>query len=177
MSVDAPKMRLAFCMTILLVAAPLPAGAEKFERIPPVNNAAARKECGACHIAYPPLLMPAESWRAVFADLPHHFGDDAGLPEALRENILAYYIANAGPAAGGPVMPRITEQSWWQSVHRKARDFCVRAGEVPEQLRRLPRHRPGPLAAPAGRLTPHWHRTIKLRHGPRVGATRVGAGI
>lgn len=32
-------------------------------------------ECGACHLAYSPGLLPAASWRAILDLLPVHFGD------------------------------------------------------------------------------------------------------
>src|SRR5512145_3377199 len=37
------------------------------------------EECGACHIAYPPRFLPAESWREIMIGLDDHFGSDASL--------------------------------------------------------------------------------------------------
>ena len=33
------------------------------------TNAAWKSECGSCHVAYPPGLLPAASWRAIMAGL------------------------------------------------------------------------------------------------------------
>ena len=44
-----------------------------------------QQECAACHIAYPPRMLPAESWRRVLNGLPNHFGTDASLDaESVR---------------------------------------------------------------------------------------------
>ncbi len=32
-------------------------------RMPAASNALWQAECGSCHVAYPPRLLPAESWR------------------------------------------------------------------------------------------------------------------
>lgn len=78
------------------------------------------KECGACHIAFPPALLPAASWKAVMADLPNHFGEDASLPADKVAAISEYLTQNAGRSglvAGAPVL-RISEQGWWIREHR-----------------------------------------------------------
>lgn len=54
------------------------------------------KECGACHFPFPVGMLPDRSWRAMMADLPHHFGEDATLPEKVAAKILDYAVANAG---------------------------------------------------------------------------------
>ena len=46
-------------------------------KLPQATNAAWKAECGSCHAAYPPGLLPAPSWRAVMAGLDRHFGTDA----------------------------------------------------------------------------------------------------
>jgi hypothetical protein len=99
-------------MRILIVAAFLlttaPAWAEEVERVPPVANEAARRECGACHMAYQPQLLPAKSWRRLLGDLSNHFGTDASLDEAARQEILAYYVAQASRLTGAQAPLRIT---------------------------------------------------------------------
>ena len=42
-------------------------------------NATYRDECGSCHVAYPPGLLPAVSWQRLMSDLPRHYGTDASL--------------------------------------------------------------------------------------------------
>jgi mono/diheme cytochrome c family protein len=110
-------MRPLVAASALLAVAATLAPARAQERVPPVTNEAAKKECGACHMAYQPQLLPADSWRRIFADLGNHFGEDASLDDAMRQEILAYYVANAGSAGSGTAPLRITEQRWWQRKH------------------------------------------------------------
>jgi hypothetical protein len=112
--------RLATATTLLAAVALLaPALAQELERVPPVTDEAAKKECGACHMAYQPEFLPANSWRRIFADLGNHFGEDASLDDAMRQEILAYYVANAASASAGQAPLRITEQRWWVRKHDK----------------------------------------------------------
>ena len=55
-----------------------------------------RQECAACHVAYPPGLLPAASWRRLLGDLPHHFCVDASLDAATVGELAAWLGANAG---------------------------------------------------------------------------------
>ena len=89
------------------------------------------KECGACHMVYPPALLPARSWAKMIGELGHHFGDDASLPAAARAKILDFYIQNAGDAGhsgytdagfmrgvqAGVTPERITDMPFWHSIH------------------------------------------------------------
>ena len=53
------------------------------------------KECGACHWAYHPSLLPTSSWRTLMQGLGDHFGEDASLDEAVTAEITAFLLANA----------------------------------------------------------------------------------
>ena len=41
------------------------------------TNPAYEEECGSCHMAYPPGLLPGVSWQRLMAELDNHFGDNA----------------------------------------------------------------------------------------------------
>ena len=96
-----------------------------------VNEPVVVKECGACHMVYPPALLPARSWAKIIGELGHHFGDDATLTDAALAKILNFYTQNAGDAghsgytdAGfmrgltADVTPeRITDMPLWHSIH------------------------------------------------------------
>ena len=107
-------------MRTLLVAALLglvsmPVIADK-PRLPP--NPAYKAECGSCHVAYPPQLLPRASWQALMARLDRHFGSDASLDVKASGEIGRYLDAHAGrrdaPAAAEP---RITETRWFAKEH------------------------------------------------------------
>ncbi len=96
----------------------------------PVIDETVLKECSACHMAFPPALLPARSWRALMAGLDNHFGENAALDEATAKHIADYLVANAADATTGGnrrvlrgVRPsdtplRITELPWWMREHR-----------------------------------------------------------
>jgi len=87
-----------------------------------VDNPGYRQECGSCHVAYPPQLLSAASWRAVMGGLDKHFGTDASLEPAARDGILAFLEKNSGrrdTKANGKPLLRITETKWFAREHRK----------------------------------------------------------
>ncbi|HEX6136875.1 MAG TPA: diheme cytochrome c [Casimicrobiaceae bacterium] len=94
-----------------------PAGADS--RLGTALRRSWQAECGSCHVAYPPRLLPARSWRALMSDLDRHFGTSASVDAAAGASILAFLQANAGrdrsPAA--PPLLRITESPWFVREH------------------------------------------------------------
>ncbi len=76
-------------------------------------------ECGACHVAYPPRLLPAPSWRAIMGGLGAHFGTDASLDPAAAAEVAAFLERNAGPDRGVTTSLRITDTAWFRRKHRK----------------------------------------------------------
>ncbi|HEU4616845.1 MAG TPA: diheme cytochrome c [Gammaproteobacteria bacterium] len=90
------------------------------DEIFPATDPTWKAECGACHVAYPPALLPAESWRTLMAELDRHFGTDASLDAATTEAIAAFLERNAGRArsnaAASPPL-RITETRWFLHEH------------------------------------------------------------
>ena len=83
------------------------------------------QECAACHLAYPPGLLPAASWQRLMAHLPTHFGTDASLAPAEQKPIAAWLDANAGSfkkVARDPSPPpqhRISQSAWFLREHRE----------------------------------------------------------
>ncbi len=102
------------------------------EHMPAAKNALWQSECGSCHVAFPPRLLPAESWRAVMSGLDKHFGTDASLEPAAAREIGAFLEKNAGGSrrstTGKPVL-RITETRWFVREH----------DEVPERVWKNPK--------------------------------------
>lgn len=93
-----------------------------------------QEECGSCHLAFPPALLPVASWRAVMAGLTRHFGSDASLDQAKAREIGNYLDANAARReqyatrdAGGRPLLRITEGDWFRREHRSGHDGITAA--------------------------------------------------
>jgi hypothetical protein len=100
--------------------------------VAPVKNAVYQEECGSCHFAYPPGLLPARSWQAIMTGLDDHFGDNAELSPDRRQAIARYLSDNSADQAGGRrsrqllrglpdnVTPlRITELPHFRREHRE----------------------------------------------------------
>ena len=125
---------IAFC------AAPVVVHAAQAPPVPAEETTV--QQCGACHMPYPPQMLPARSWGNLMADLSHHFGEDASLSDQDRAAITAYLTAHAADSPGGGqegerylarlnrlVTPlRITDMPFWRYRHR----------EIPPQRFRSP---------------------------------------
>ena len=79
-----------------------------------------KQECAACHVAYPPGLLPPASWARVMSTLPHHYGTDASLDAPTVTAISTWLAANAGSGRRGgepPPEDRITRAAWFVRKH------------------------------------------------------------
>jgi len=98
-------------------------------RVPPLPKY--QEECAACHVAYPPGLLPAASWRRVMNSLPRHYGADASLDPATVKELSTWLVANAGSyrrVREEPPQDRITQSAWFLRKH----------DEVPARTWKLP---------------------------------------
>jgi len=84
------------------------------------------KECGDCHVAFPPMLLSAEDWKNVMGNLEKHYGDNAGISDKMRQEITDFLVRNAdtdgrsfGANAIGRPLPKLTRASWFRDAHRK----------------------------------------------------------
>ena len=79
-----------------------------------------KTECAACHVAYPPGMLPASSWQRLVTHLPNHFGTDASLDPAAVKELSTWLGANAATgrrAAESPPEDRITRSAWFTRQH------------------------------------------------------------
>jgi len=80
------------------------------------------RECGSCHLAYPPGLLPATSWQRIMGGLEQHYGSDASLDAAAVGEISGWLQTNAGGhkrAREQPPQDRITRAGWFARKHRE----------------------------------------------------------
>jgi hypothetical protein len=75
--------------------------------VAPVTDALYAQECGSCHMAYPPGLLPARSWQRLMDSLADHFGDNAELPQQDAAAISRYLAGNAADRSNYPRSMRI----------------------------------------------------------------------
>lgn len=100
-------------------------------RVVAVDNPLYEEHCGACHFAFQPGLLPAESWEALLDSLGDHFGENAELPPSEAEAVGGYLLENAsgrvdtalGNLISGSIPPmktvlRITETPYFKLKHQ-----------------------------------------------------------
>ena len=67
------------------------------KEINPVNNKQYKDECGSCHFAYQPGLLPTQSWEKLLNEkaLAEHFGENAELDADVLASIKSFVMENA----------------------------------------------------------------------------------
>jgi hypothetical protein len=110
-------------LTLAALAAGVPARAQRGD-VGPVTDELYLKECGGCHMAYSPGLLPERSWRRIMSGLTNHFGDNAELKAPERDRILAYLTRNAADLGAS-----------WRS---RAILASIPAGETPTRITKTP---------------------------------------
>jgi len=83
-----------------------------------------KQECAACHIAYPPGMLPAASWQRVLDNLSRHYGTDASLDPATVAQLSTWLTRSADTyerMAEVPPQDRITRSAWFLREHGEVR--------------------------------------------------------
>ena len=81
-----------------------------------------QQECAACHVAYPPGMLPAASWQRLMGGLGKHFGTDASLDATSAREISTWLNQHAGTykrVTEAPPQDRITRSNWFLSQHNE----------------------------------------------------------
>lgn len=151
------KLKIAALMSgALLIAAPAFAAhdstsewlfsIDRMKGVKPVADRKYAKECGDCHFAYQPGLLPAKSWEKLLsADaLKNHFGENAELDNATREAILDYAVNNAAEtswykrsrkiANNNNAPLRITELRYISRVHHDIPEKMIKGNKDVKSL-------------------------------------------
>lgn len=94
-------------------------------------HAAYQANCGSCHWAFLPQLLPSGSWSRIMRSSNDHFGNDLALPEQTRKDLTAFLVANAADKTSwkigrkiakgldGAEPTRVTELSYIRHKHAK----------------------------------------------------------
>jgi hypothetical protein len=81
-----------------------------------------QQECTACHMAYPPGMLPAVSWPRIMNNLQRHYGTDASVDAATLKELSVWLKANAGTykrVSEAPPDDRITRSAWFLRKHNE----------------------------------------------------------
>jgi hypothetical protein len=115
-------LMLRWISAIVLITVAYSAARADGVNAPAQRNEAHARECSACHLAYAPALLPAPSWQRLMDGLSRHFGSDASLDPASRQQITAWLVAHAGDERRWRARPpedRITLSPWFVREHRE----------------------------------------------------------
>lgn len=112
-----PIRRPALAAATSLLVAGLVEAAPMEPRPQPDAPALYRQECGSCHTAFPPHLLPPVSWSAVMNDLPHHFGTDASVEPGTQRRLAGWLASQAAAGRARPEGDRITLSGWFKHEH------------------------------------------------------------
>jgi nitrate/TMAO reductase-like tetraheme cytochrome c subunit len=113
------------------------------EIVAQIKNTAYLKECGACHFAYHPELLPKRSWEKLMSGLDNHFGDNAALEEPARTELLNYLLNNAAESSSVKVSKkiiasikanetpiRISDTGYFKKEHRKIKPEVLKRKSI-----------------------------------------------
>lgn len=113
----------SFALALVVAAgAVLPPARADGPAMPRTVLPAYASECAACHVAYPPGMLPAASWRRVMKGLDAHYGTDASLDAATVQQIGDWLQVHAGTSKRvreEPPEDRITRSAWFVRKHRE----------------------------------------------------------
>lgn len=99
------------------------------------DNDTWRSECGDCHLAYHPVLLPARSWKELLRTQDNHFEEDLALDDETLAEIERFLVANASesllneparkinastPATETPL--RVIETHYWLKKHKDIKE-------------------------------------------------------
>lgn len=111
------------------------------KEVQPVNNDNYAEECGSCHYAYPPGLLPLQSWEKLLAPkaLEDHFGENAELEPEVLQDIQNYVYKNSADKSyykrsrkimksigEGEAPLRITQIKYIKRKHHELTDAMVK---------------------------------------------------
>jgi hypothetical protein len=89
----------------------------------PVNDPTYKENCGGCHFAYQPGLLPSASWKVILDRLDDHFGESIDLDQHSKSVILGYLETNS--AEHSP-------------ANRSAKIMRSLRGQVPRRITEIP---------------------------------------
>ncbi len=94
------------------------------------ENALWQEECGSCHLAYFPAMLPQRSWEKLFSQQAEHFSEDLSLDSETIMPLKSYAHRYAGKTFSieafwkiqnsirpGDTPIRITQTPYWKNKH------------------------------------------------------------
>lgn len=107
-----------------------------------VNNPTYQENCGACHFAYQPELLPSGSWDKILKSSGDHFGETIDLDTESKDIIAKYLKTNAADYSsaklsakimkciGNQIPQRITGISYIQRKHHEISQDVIKRKSI-----------------------------------------------
>ena len=113
---------------------------ERTHDVAAVENLLYKEECGSCHMAYPPGLLPGRSWETMMTSLDDHFGENAELDPTTVSELTQFLLAHSTDASSNyrrsrqmmrglsdeTVPLRITQLDYFRHEHREIPEHMVK---------------------------------------------------
>jgi cytochrome b len=115
-----------------------------YEQIHPVYA----EECGDCHKAHPPYLLPKKSWKRVMGALDNHFGEEiteANITKTQQLSILEFLNENAAETSTREASVKLmhslgirrpkamTKTPYWRETHKEIPKSAFKDKEVEDK--------------------------------------------
>jgi cytochrome b len=107
------------------------------------DNSLWREECGACHLAFHPSLLPVRSWKSIMKQQASHFDEDLYLEQDTIQIIETFLVKNAAEQGlteaawkinrsipKTETLLRITETNYWVKKHLEIPDTVWKSPKV-----------------------------------------------
>ncbi len=106
------------------------------------------KECGDCHKAHPPYLLPKKSWQRIMGALDNHFGEEiteANITKSQQASILEFLKENAAETSTheasikimhslGKRRPKaITKTPYWRETHKDIPKYVFKDKDIKDK--------------------------------------------
>ncbi len=105
--------------------------------VAPVKNALYKEECGSCHFAYQPGLLPSRSWNKMMNNLEDHFDENAELDKETQTILTKYLVKNSADDSNYKRSRRIMNSLRNNSTPLRITDtpyFIRKHDEIPRRL-------------------------------------------
>jgi hypothetical protein len=100
------------------------------------------KECGQCHIPYPPHFLPSGSWDKILGSKEKHFGEHLDIDRKTKDIIVPYLKENSAERSqdknaqkimqslDGKIPLRLTEVPFILKKHRKYTPVVLKKNSI-----------------------------------------------
>ena len=96
------------------------------KNLPLVTNSTYKENCGACHFAYQPQLLPSDSWSKILRECSDHFGETFDLDPEPKKIIGEYLKANAADFSSSKLSARFLRSLGGENPKRITDIPCIR---------------------------------------------------